>query len=391
MAKKVFVSGCYDLLHSGHVEFFKQAAAYGDLYVGIGSDATILDYKHHKTVYSEQERLFMVKAIRYVKDAYINAGHGIMDFVPTLDIVQPDVFVVNSDGGNEEKRRLCESRGIEYVVLERTPEPGLTARSSTDLKKSPCQIPTRVDLAGTWIDQPYVSKYCSGWAITLSIEPTFEIMDRCGLATSTRNNIRKIWPYQLPHMDPEMLAKLVFCFENDPERPNGFVSGAQDSIGICMPGLTRHYYDCHFWPEKIESCTDEAVLSWLEHHLCLVPMFPRREHCSVVQGSQVNAEGARALASASERCWKAILDRDLESFAAAYAASFDAQVAMFPSMMQPGVQDFIDRYAADPDVCAWKMTGAGGGGYLLLVVNETDDFLTGHPEAIRIVARRPGM
>ena len=44
--KKVFVSGCYDLLHSGHVEFFRQAAQYGDLYVGIGSDATILDYKH---------------------------------------------------------------------------------------------------------------------------------------------------------------------------------------------------------------------------------------------------------------------------------------------------------------------------------------------------------
>ena len=41
MAKKVFVSGCYDLLHSGHVEFFRQAAEYGDLYVGIGSDATI--------------------------------------------------------------------------------------------------------------------------------------------------------------------------------------------------------------------------------------------------------------------------------------------------------------------------------------------------------------
>ena len=41
MPKKVFVSGCYDLLHSGHVEFFRQAAQYGDLYVGIGSDATI--------------------------------------------------------------------------------------------------------------------------------------------------------------------------------------------------------------------------------------------------------------------------------------------------------------------------------------------------------------
>ena len=79
---KVFVSGCYDLLHSGHVEFFRQASQYGDLYVGIGSDATILAYKNHKTLYPEQERLFMVKSIRYVKDACINQGTGVMDFIP---------------------------------------------------------------------------------------------------------------------------------------------------------------------------------------------------------------------------------------------------------------------------------------------------------------------
>ena len=134
--KKVFVSGCYDLLHSGHVEFFRQAAEYGELYVGIGSDKTIQDYKHHKTVYSEQERLFMVKSIRYVKEAYINAGSGVLDFVPTLDIVHPDILVVNADGGSEEKRRLCEARGMEYVVLAREPHQGLDARSSTALKQT---------------------------------------------------------------------------------------------------------------------------------------------------------------------------------------------------------------------------------------------------------------
>ena len=148
--KRVFVSGCYDLLHSGHVEFFRQASQYGDLYVGIGSDKTILEYKNHKTVYSERERLFMVKSIRYVKDAYINAGSGILDFIPTLDIVKPDILVVNSDGASESKRLLCEQRGIEYIVLERDPHEGLAARSSTELKKSPSQIPTRLDLAGTW-------------------------------------------------------------------------------------------------------------------------------------------------------------------------------------------------------------------------------------------------
>ncbi|MDE6511359.1 MAG: adenylyltransferase/cytidyltransferase family protein, partial [Muribaculaceae bacterium] len=38
--KRVFVSGCYDMLHSGHVAFFKEASRYGELYVGIGSDRT---------------------------------------------------------------------------------------------------------------------------------------------------------------------------------------------------------------------------------------------------------------------------------------------------------------------------------------------------------------
>ena len=67
MAKKVFVSGCYDLLHSGHVEFFQQASRYGDLYVGIGSDATYLEYKHRKPMFPQEERLFMVKNIKAVK------------------------------------------------------------------------------------------------------------------------------------------------------------------------------------------------------------------------------------------------------------------------------------------------------------------------------------
>ena len=74
MPKKVFVSGCYDLLHSGHVEFFRQASQFGDLYVGIGSDATYLEYKHRQPMFPQEERLFMVKSIRYVKEAYINQG-----------------------------------------------------------------------------------------------------------------------------------------------------------------------------------------------------------------------------------------------------------------------------------------------------------------------------
>ena len=416
MPKKVFVSGCYDLLHSGHVEFFKEASAYGDLYVGIGSDKTIQVLKGHKTLYSEQERLLMVRAIRYVKDAFINAGSGVMDFIPTVEALRPDILVVNSDGGSDEKRLFCEAHDIQYVVLERVPHvvtdpstgsgTALTARSSTDLKKTQSQIPTRLDLAGTWIDQPYVSQYAPGWAITISLELTFEVRERCGLSTSTRNMIRKIWPYQLPNMDPEMLAKLVFCFENDPERSDGIISGAQDSIGICIPGLCRHYYNNRFWPEKIETCQDEQVLSWLENHLVMLPMAPRRPGCSVVEGKDITEVKVKALAKAADECWQAILACDLEGFAHAYRASFDAQTAMFPGMVHPvesgefsvesqlkvkSVQEYIDEWSRVPGVLAWKMPGAGGGGYLACVVEDDEQFCKEHEEAIRLTIRRSGM
>ena len=80
------------MLHSGHVAFFKEAATHGDLYVGIGSDATIRELKDRKTINTEQERLYMVKAIRYVKDAFINSGSGMLDFEEDVKRLKPDIF-----------------------------------------------------------------------------------------------------------------------------------------------------------------------------------------------------------------------------------------------------------------------------------------------------------
>ena len=409
MNKKVFVSGCYDLLHSGHVEFFKQASQFGDLYVGIGSDATYLEYKHRKPMFPQEERLFMVCNIKFVKEAYINEGRGVIDFLPTLDLVKPDIFVVNAEGGSDTKRQLCEERGIQYIELERTPAEGLQARSSSSLKaamqKSESQaeggkgIPTRLDLAGTWIDQPYVSVHHPGWAITISLEPTFEVRDRCGLSTSTRQMIQKIWPMKLPKMDPEMLARLVFCFENHPERDGGHISGAQDALGICIPGLCRHYYDNCFWPEKVESTNDEMTLRFLEEHLVMIPIEPRKPGCSVVEGKDITPAKVKALADAAEACWNAILKKDLEAFAAAFKASFDAQTAMFPGMITPVyvghpeqdnryIAEAIAHYSAMDDVLAWKMPGAGGGGYLALVVKDAKQFMAEHPEAFELHIRR---
>lgn len=364
---KVFVSGCYDMLHSGHVAFFKDASRYGDLYVGIGSDATIEALKNRTPVYSERERLYMVKAIRYVTDAYINEGSGMMDFVDTVDRVKPDFFVVNSDGGSDEKRAFCQERGIQYIELERIPDENLKARSTTSLRKEvKSQIPYRVDIAGTWIDQPYVSEHGAGWAITASIEPTMEFMERAGMSTSTRKAAQQIWRYQLPEYNEPILARLLFCFENEPEDDKGHISGAQDAIGICISGLSRHFYDNTYWPSRIETVHDESILSWLEDHMALVPMFPRREGVSVVEGKDITPAKVKALTEAAQDAWNSIMAKDLDGFARAFGQSFDAQVSMFPAMMQPGIEDYIER-VKKAGALAWKMTGAGGGGYLLIV------------------------
>ncbi len=367
MNKKVFVSGCFDLLHSGHVAFFKEASQFGDLYVGIGSDATVNGLKGRQTIHSEQERLYMVKAVRYVKSAFINSGSGMMDFERELEQIKPDYFVVNEDGFSPAKQQLCDKLGVELKVLERIPDAGLPARSTTGIRNAEiCHLPYRIDLAGTWIDQPFVSKHYPGWAITLSLEPVIEYNERCGMSTSTRNAAKKIWPQNLPLQKPEELAEILFKFENEPG--STLISGAQDSIGICMPGLNRHYYDKEYWPLKIESAHDHETLSWLEEHLFMVLLWPRERELDLLKETYINKENVKLLANAADRCWQGIKNRDLDLFASAFLDSFHAQTRMFPAMLNPKIEEAIDKYKAHAK--AWKLAGAGGGGYLILVADK---------------------
>ncbi|MBR5740168.1 MAG: hypothetical protein IKX81_02615 [Firmicutes bacterium] len=108
----------------------------------------------------------------------------------------------------------------------------------------------------------------------------------------------------------------------------------------------------------------------------------------MVEGKDITKEKVLNLAGAADLCWEAILAMDLDGFAAAYMASFNAQVAMFPAMIQPGVQEYIDEYSSKEGVLAWKMPGAGGGGYLALVVKDAPSFCSDHPEAISLKIRR---
>jgi cytidyltransferase-like protein len=133
--KKVLITGCYDWFHSGHVAFFEECAAMGDLYVGVGSDETIRSLKGPRNpLFPAEQRRFIVSTCRFVKLAFISSGSGWLDAEPELKRIRPQIYAVNEDGDKPAKREYCEANGIEYVVLKRVPKAGLPARQSTALR-----------------------------------------------------------------------------------------------------------------------------------------------------------------------------------------------------------------------------------------------------------------
>ncbi|MEJ2616203.1 MAG: adenylyltransferase/cytidyltransferase family protein [Ignavibacteriaceae bacterium] len=207
--KKVFVSGCFDMLHSGHVAFLEQAAQFGDVFVGLGSDETVFNLKGRYPVNNQDERKYMIDALGCVKECYINSGDGFIDFIAELKEVKPDIFVVNEDGNSQAKEEVCRKLSIEYKVLKRIPNGDMPARSTTALREE-CSIPYRIDLAGGWLDQPFVGKYCGGPVLTISIEPTLEFNERSGMASSTRRKAIELWQTHIPPGNREKLARMLF-------------------------------------------------------------------------------------------------------------------------------------------------------------------------------------
>ena len=375
------VSGCFDLLHSGHIHFLKKTAKYGDLYVSIGSNDNIQYLKDREPVNSEEERLTILRAIRYVTEAFISKGMGELDFAEDLIRVKPDIFIVNEDGNSPAKKKLVESLGIEYLVLKR--ELG-EDQFIADRKKF-IKIPYRIDLAGGWLDQPFVSKCHPGPVITFPIfglphdrkkeplrfEQIIEFNTRSGMATSTRKTAIGLWGHELSDRHhPHKLAQILFAHENPPGKKE--VSGSQDAIGIVVPGISISHYNGEYWPHKIETIADEEVIGFLEDHISLVPLNPRKEDYKVLKETRISPEGARALAEATDKTWQAVQAKNLEELGKNVRQSFLSQVAMFPSMVDKDIVDFIKNIRAKhgDNVLGYKLSGAGGGGYLICITRE---------------------
>ncbi|HCA80777.1 MAG TPA: cytidyltransferase [Bacteroidetes bacterium] len=363
--KRVFVTGCFDMLHSGHVAFLTEASTHGDVYVGIGSDETVYRLKGRYPINNQDERKYMLESLRCVTRCTINSGSGIMDFAGNEDALNADILFVNEDGHSPDKEEYCRRHELLYLISRRIPHANLPTRSTTTLRTE-CNIPFRIDLAGGWLDQPFVSKFFPGPVITISIEPTIEFNDRSGMASSTRRKAIELWSTDIPSGDREKLARTLFSYENPPGTE--IISGSQDALGIVLPGLNRLAYNASYWPHKIDSVLDESVLSFVEKHLFLVTLEPRESTFSVLEGTRIDRTGAKRLAEAAEDCWNAVLAKDLLEFGRSFTDSFEAQVSMFPHMADQNIRSVIEQYRSR--AAGWKLSGAGGGGYLILIAED---------------------
>ena len=199
------------------------------------------------------------------------------------------------------------------------------------------------------------------------------------MASSTRRRAIELWQTNIPAGNREKLAQVLFAYENPPGTT--VFSGSQDSLGIVLPGLNRLDYRGQYWPQKITPVLAGDTLAWIESCLHLVPLGPSGSGIKVLKCRTNTPAGARALALAADRCWQSILQRDLMGFARWFRRSlFEAQVALFPSMMSSQTRSTIRKYAKS--ALGWKLSGAGGGGYLVLVNARP------MPQTIRLKIRR---
>lgn len=366
--KKVFVSGCYDLIHGGHVAFFKTVSAYGDVFVSIGRDENLLLLKGKRPVFSEEERLYIVKSIRYVHEAFLATGMGMLDFEPDLKRIKPDIFVVNSDGSTPEKEILCKKLGIEYLVLDRVPEPGLPARSSSGTKRN-LKFPYRLCLAGGWMDQPWVSKMHPGSVVVAQIWPTMDFNDRSGLATSSRKIGIQLWGDKYPDGDFKENAKLLFGAENPPGKL--YVSGSQDQIGLLYPGINQLCYNGGYWPERIESTVKKDVCDWLSDVLNLVPLEPRPDGYDPLKVMHLEKHLIRELGEAGDLCWESIIKKDLTGFGKALTNTLLSWKKILPLTVPDWVMHEMEtKYLSD---YPGAITSGSGGGYVIVVSEKEID------------------
>ena len=249
-------------------------------------------------------------------------------------------------------------------------------QQATEITSLISELPYRMAFAGGWIDQPFVSKLNPtppGSMVVVCLEPTCRYMDRCGMATSTREAAWKLWNGKLPNRDPQELVRELYKAENK-GKPEP--SGSQDMAGLIYPGVNRLDYDYSFeggyFPAHVESNNDPEVAHWLEEVIHMVPVAQRPDGYNPLGRKNLDPNWIQRLGETGKQCFDAIATKDRKALGASMNECMKCWETILPhTVRHPAVTVDLEgilgyyqsRYAG-------AMYSGCGGGYLYVVSDE---------------------
>ncbi len=237
-------------------------------------------------------------------------------------------------------------------------------------------IPHRRALAGGWIDQPFVSRHNPdrpGSMVVVALEPSCWLMDRCGMASSTRRIATSLWNGALPDRPRAELVRELYWAENAGKAEP---SGSQDMIGLLYPGVSRLDYDAGVdegkFPAHIESNCDPEIARWIERVFSLVPINQRPAGYSPLGIQNLDPAWIGQLGRTGKDCFNAIVNTDIRCLGASMNRSMRCWEAILPHTVQhPAIP--LDLKA----ILGWfqsrypgAMYSGCGGGYMIVVSEE---------------------
>lgn len=234
-------------------------------------------------------------------------------------------------------------------------------------------IPNRLQLAGGWIDQPFVSRHNPappGSMVVVQIEANFRPMDRSGIASGTRAAAMKLWNGRLPNRPADDLVRELYRAENGGKLEP---SGSQDMIGLIYPGVSRLDYDFKIhggvFPSHIESCKSPRVARWLSRVLHLVAVEPRPAGYTPLGTKNLEPKWVARLSQSGRDCYDAIVHMDAKALGASLNLNMKCWETLLPNVVRhPALRvDLMPILKAYQKQYHGAMYSGCGGGYLIVV------------------------
>ncbi|HHY87128.1 MAG TPA: hypothetical protein GYA07_16575 [Verrucomicrobia bacterium] len=244
------------------------------------------------------------------------------------------------------------------------------------LAKAFGSIPNRLQLAGGWIDQPFVSRHNPsppGSMVVVQIEPNFRPMDRSGLASGTRAVAQRLWKGRIPRRPREQLVRELYAAEN---KGKAQPSGSQDMIGLLYPGVNRLDYDYAsnggVFPVHIESLTSSRHARWLEKVLHLLPVEPRPEGYDPLEIMNLDPKWVARLGRSGAMCFDAIRRMDVDLLGASLNETMVCWEKLLPRVVaHPLIRIDLKKLLKVYQRCyPGAMFSGCGGGYLIVASRE---------------------